>query len=383
MRLAHAVAALACSALAACLGLAPMGPMPAAAGSGSGSASAPKVSWHRVMSPGDVSREPPAAGAYRIHLIDVGTGLSILIQGHDFAMLYDAGSNDRDETPLRVLAYLAAALGPSGDDLCVERGAPPPTGRVALPNVVLSHPHFDHGSAMDLVIHCYDVANLWDSGRVTDTAFYRDLIAAVARSTATTYHTASEVPTDHVHSVKGLESTIARWERFGEGDVVALGDGARFTILHAEGKKLPDPNQNSIVLAVQLGTTRLLLVGDALSGERHAPSAAPGEVEAFLLEQHAAALRADILQVGHHGSKTSSRHAFLAAVQPSLALVSSGPKEYGHTVLPDAEVIDELRNDGATVLRTDDHDAHCELAQRIGGATGPGGCDSYIIEVQP
>ncbi|MEO6773382.1 MAG: MBL fold metallo-hydrolase [Kofleriaceae bacterium] len=335
------------------------------------------------MSPEDVSREPPAAGAYRIHLIDVGTGLSILVQGHDFAMLYDAGSNDHDETPLRVLAYLAAVLGPSGDDLCVERGAPLPTTRVALANVVLSHPHFDHGSAMDLVVHCYDVANLWDSGRVTDTVFYRDLIAAVARSPATTYHTASEVPADHVQSVKGLESTITRWERFGEGDVVPLGAGARFTILHAEGKKLRDPNQNSIVLAVQLGATRLLLVGDAESGERRAPSAAPGGVEEFLLEQHATELRAEILQVGHHGSKTSSRHAFIAAVRPSLALVSSGPKHYGPTVLPDAEVIDELHRDGATVLRTDDHDARCELPRRIGGATGAGGCDSYIIDIRP
>ena len=358
-------------------------PPPVAPGSGSGASSPPAVTWRRVRAPSDVPRDPPAAGAYRIHLIDVGTGLSILVQGHDFALLYDAGSNDRDETPLRILGYLAAALGPSGDDLCVEHGAPPPTGRVAIANVVLSHPHFDHASALDLVVHCYDVGTLWDSGRVNETAFYRDLVAAIARAPAMTYRTAVDVPADHVQSVKGLESTITRWERFTEGDVMSLGAGAHATILHADGKPYPDPNRNSVVLAVALGATRLLLVGDATSGARREPAAPVGDVEAVLLAEHAAALRADILQVGHHGSKTSSRRAFLAAVRPALALVSSGPKQYGHTVLPDADVLAELAAEGATILRTDEHDAACDLPARIGGEAGPGGCDSYIIDIAP
>jgi beta-lactamase superfamily II metal-dependent hydrolase len=73
-------------------------------------------------------------------MIDVGTGLAVLVRGADFALLYDAGTNDREEKPLRVLAYLRAALGASGDDLCVEQG--PPTGtRVTIDHVVLSHPH--------------------------------------------------------------------------------------------------------------------------------------------------------------------------------------------------------------------------------------------------
>jgi competence protein ComEC len=299
-------------------------------------------------------------------------------------MLYDAGSNDRDEKPIRVVAYLAAALGPSGDETCVDDGRPAPTRRIGIANVVLSHPHFDHASAMSLVVHCYDVANLWDSGRVNDAVFYRELVAGIAGSAATTYHTAADVPADHVMRVKGSEAKIGRWEHFSDGDRVELGAGARFTILHAEAKKLPDPNQNSVVIAVELGGARLLLVGDSESGERRDPSDPPGDVEQFLLEHHAAELHADILQVGHHGSKTSSRHAFIIAVHPSLALVSSGPKVYGHTVLPDHEVIEELGKDGATVLRTDEHDGSCpNTGHRIGGDSGPGGCDSYIITIGP
>jgi hypothetical protein len=73
--------------------------------------------------------------------------------------------------------------------------------------------------------------------------------------------------------------------------------------------------------------------------------------------------------------ETSSRHAFITVVHASLALVSSGPRVYGHTVLPDHEVIEELTADGATVLRTDEHDRECR--------GGPGGCDNYVITVAP
>ena len=346
-------------------------------------AGGPAITWRRVESADDVPRTPPPPGTFRIHLIDVGTGLAILVQGHAFNLLYDAGTNDPAEKPLRVLDYLALAIGPSGDDLCVDDGAPVPSARLPLDHVVLSHPHFDHGSALDLVVHCYDVANVWDSGRVNNAVFYRDFLTAVASSPTVHYHTAASVPVDQVVGVKGAEIRIARWERFSEGDSVALGDAAVFTILHADPKPVRDANQNSIVLAVDLGGARLLLVGDAESGARKDPREAPGDVERFLLDHHATAVHADILQVGHHGSKTSSRHAFLAAVMPRLALVSSGPRRYGKVTLPDPEVIAELGRLGARVLRTDEHDAACQLTHRIGGDHGPGGCDSFVITIEP
>lgn len=340
------------------------------------------IAWQRVRSPADVP-PPPPPGSYRLHLIDVGTGLAILVQGHDFALLYDGGSNDRDEHPLRVVAYLAAALGSSGDDLCVAPGQPAPRARVPLAHVVLSHPHFDHASALDLVVHCYDVGDFWDAGRVNEAAFYRDLIAAIARAAATTYHTAADVPPDHAVDVKGTRARIAHWQRFSEGDTVALDAGARFTILHADGKRVPDPNQNSIVLALTLGGARVLLVGDAGSGERRDPSYGLGETEQFLVDHHAGELASDVLQVGHHGSKTSSRAAFVAAVHPQLALISSGPKVYGHTVLPDREIVDALQAGGARVIRTDTHDGGCPDVIRIGGDDGPGGCDTVVFTITP
>jgi competence protein ComEC len=343
----------------------------------------PKITWKKVESIDDVPRTPPEAGTYRVHMIDVGTGLAILVQGHDWNLLYDGGTNDPAEKPLRVVSYLATVLGPSGDDLCVGKNENAPTTRVKLDHVVLSHPHLDHGSALDLVVHCFDVANVWDSGRINDAVFYRDFLESVGRSRTVIYHTAADVPTDHVVGVKGTEIKIGRWERFSEGDTITLGDGATFTILHADAKQKSDPNQNSVVLAVVLGGARLLLVGDAESGAREDPSEAVGDVEQFLIEQHAAQIKADILQVGHHGSLTSSRHGFLDVVKPKLALVSAGPKKYGKVTLPDAAVLQELQRMGAEVLRTDEHDAACPMSKRIGGDSGPGGCDTYVITIAP
>jgi len=345
---------------------------------------APTITWKKVETAADLPAAP-APGSYQIHLIDVGTGLALLVRGADFALLYDAGTNDRDERPMRVGAYLAAVLGPSGDDLCVPAGTPAPIGRVPIDHVVLSHPHLDHASALDLVVHCYDVATFWDAGLVNETVFYRELLAAIARSAATRYRTAASVPDDRAQHVKGLAIAMPRWERFSEGDTVPLGAGARFTILHADPKVKGDPNQASVVVAVELGGVRLLLVGDAESGPRKDPSYPPGDVEEFLIAQHAPALRADILQVGHHGSKTSSRRAFLEAVRPRLALISSGPKQYGRgeqaVRLPDREVLEELARLGTTVLRTDERDDACPVVGRIGGDAGPGGCDSWVITI--
>jgi competence protein ComEC len=262
--------------------------------------------------------------------------------------------------------------------------APAPSSRRAIDHVVLSHPHLDHASALDLVIHCYDTPHFWDAGHINHTVFYRELLAGIAAKPAITYHTAAEVPADSGVEVKGLAIKMPRWQRFSEGDTVILGEAAQFTILHANGKGGSDPNQSSVVLALELGGARILLVGDAESGARKDPTYPVGDVEEHLIDHHAKAIRADILQVGHHGSKTSSRRGFLEAVRPKLALVSSGPKQYSRTTLPDPEVLEELGRVGATVLRTDEHDRDgCPVSGRIGGDRGPGGCDSWVITIAP
>ncbi len=73
--------------------------------------------------------------------------------------------------------------------------------------------------------------------------------------------------------------------------------------------------------------------------------------EGWLLDHARSDLHADVLKVGHHGSSTSSTDEFLAAVNPSLAIISVGADNlYGH---PSADVLASLGRVGAQTLRTD------------------------------
>jgi competence protein ComEC len=101
-----------------------------------------------------------------------------------------------------------------------------------------------------------------------------------------------------------------------------------------------DPNNNSLVLRVDVGGRRLLLAGDAMVEEQADLLAALG----------ADGLRADVLKLPHHGSHYQDVD-FLAAVHPAVALVSVGVgNPYGH---PNLAMLDLLRREGTTVLRTD------------------------------
>ena len=63
-----------------------------------------------------------AQGPYRVHVIDVATGLAIFVEGPGFTLLYDAGSNDdsRGGANNRVVAYLAK-IRPEARRLIVDR----------------------------------------------------------------------------------------------------------------------------------------------------------------------------------------------------------------------------------------------------------------------
>jgi len=368
-----------------------------------GPSSGAGIVFRPVSAVAQVPHAPPAPGAYRVHLIDVGTGLSVLVQGHDFTLLFDGGSNDDlagisgGQDGDRLVAYLFAALGPSGPPDCVPKGDPPPpqadNPQLPIQHVVLSHPHRDHAALLKDVLHCYAVANVWESGAVNPEAFYEDFVRTVAADPDVTYHTATAMPADRTVPFPDggvLFPASVTWTTFAEGTQQALGSGAHFTVLHVDptlqpSAGSPDYNFNSVVLRVDLGSRSLLLTGDTTTGVRQAHTTPPTGAEQDLLAHHAPELHVDILQVAHHGSKTSTRAAFLAAVAPQIALIGAGPKQYGSVVLPDAEVVDALDAAGIKVLRTDDSDQiGCPTADRIGrDDSTPGGCDNWVLDIAP
>jgi hypothetical protein len=72
-------------------------------------------------------------------------------------------------------------------------------------------------------------------------------------------------------------------------------------------------------------------------------------------ENNSETMRADVLKVGHHGSKNSATTEFLAAVQPQFGIISAGEDNpYGH---PSPELLDRLQNAGVRILRTDQNGA--------------------------
>lgn len=321
-----------------------------------------------------------APPAYRLHLIDVGTGLAVFVEGPGFTLLYDGGSNDDTArgSANRLLAYLHHAR----PDL------------LKIDHVILSHPHRDHVELLPDILASYQIGNVWDSGRPNLICSYRAFLRTI-RDRQIPYHDADGAAGPHSipfgqkacygHTEPAEQMVIPHAAHITTMMPIALGESAKMTFLHADASEQESFNENSLVLALDLGSSRVLFMGDAEAGGRRDPSNAPSpnSIEGTLLACCAAQLRTDILVVGHHGSKTSSRKAFIDATSAYIFLVSAGPTRYATLTLPDREIIDELKEKG-TVYRTDADDAACGVnPAKIGSDNDhqPGGCDNLIVTI--
>ena len=117
--------------------------------------------------------------------------------------------------------------------------------------------------------------------------------------------------------------------------------GARLEILSPPPGFSPAKpgNNDSLALRITYGTNSFLLTGDLES-----------PMERLLLAD-GRPLHADVLKVGHHGSKTSTSPDFLEAVAPSIAIISAGfENSFGH---PHPTVLARLAHRHSAILRTD------------------------------
>lgn len=325
------------------------------------------------------ANEKSNAPKFVVHVADVGTGLAMYVEGEDFSLVYDAGSNDDK------------AIGEDNRFVRYLHKVTPDLKRID--HVVLSHPHTDHVELLADVISYYEVSHVWDSGAVNPVCGYRRFLAAVAESPTATYHSGAKAEgerrIDFGKSVCKLPPTqkLAHGAQIREGAPIKLGKRASMTFLHVDGQVHGTAfNENSLVALLDLDGTRVLLMGDAEAGGRKDPSTPPNakSVEGYVLEHYREEIDADILVAGHHGSMSSSRSAFVEAVSPKLSIISSGPMKYSSVTLPDAEVVTELEAAG-TVMRTDADDSACATnAGKIGTDDDgkPGGCDNIQIQIQ-
>ncbi|HEY4013140.1 MAG TPA: DNA internalization-related competence protein ComEC/Rec2 [Polyangiaceae bacterium] len=244
-------------------------------------------------------------GVLRASFLDVGQGDSALVDLPDGeAMLVDGGG--LVGSPLDVGTRVVAP------ELRARR-------RRDLALVVLSHPHPDHFSGLATGLDAVHIGVVWDTGQGEAEhvgGAYAAFLAAVR---------ARGVPVLHPPELCGSHA-------IGGARVDVVGPCPDFSSDRG-------PNDNSLVLRVTYGRRSMLFVGDA---ER--------EEETWMLAR-GAMLRADVLKVGHHGSRTSSSPAFLDAVSPLAAVISVGSRNrFGH---PSAITLAGLAARGTRVWRTD------------------------------
>ncbi len=134
-------------------------------------------------------------------------------------------------------------------------------------------------------------------------------------------------------------------------------DGIQFEMLHPSPGRRESENNASCVLRISNDRGTILLTGDVeLAAER------------YLLASAKQKLRADLLVVPHHGSKTSSSKEFIAAVAPRLALFPVGYRNrFG---LPRQEIVDRYTETGA-VLMFSGYDGAIELVLGEDGLSDP------------
>jgi competence protein ComEC len=117
-------------------------------------------------------------------------------------------------------------------------------------------------------------------------------------------------------------------------------DGVTFQVLSPDSGWLAwqeDVNEESVVLLVTYGATRLLFMGDAGLPVEDRLRGRVGRV--------------DLLKVGHHGSRTATSDAWLDELAPREAVISVGARNtYGH---PAPSVLARLVQHQVTTRRTD------------------------------
>lgn len=236
---------------------------------------------------------PEARENLTVHFLDVGQGDSILVEYENKAMLIDAGESDQGEV---VSDYL------HNQEIST------------LDYVVATHPHSDHIGGMNNILNNFQVKHFVDSGYPHTSKTYEDMLTTIDKK---------NIP----------------FETPKRGDKIDFASGIGVEVLNPGSSYFTDDlNQNSVVLKVTDNKVSFLLMGDA------------GIEAEDSIMQAGYNVDADILKVGHHGSRTASGASFISSVSPEISVIEVGAgNDYGH---PNSEVRNRLQK-VSKLYRTD------------------------------
>ena len=230
-------------------------------------------------------------GHAAVRFLDVGQGDCTLVTHGGRAVLVDAGPGNASDAT----AELVHAYAPKIDAFFV------------------THPHEDHMGGAAEVLSRSRVGTLYLGPGESGERFYENALAG-----------AGERGTGIVRL---------------EGPSVFVFGDITVEVLDTFGCPWDDLNDASLTLRVTVDGLSVLIGGDA------------GEAEETWLVEHGCDLRADILQINHHGSASSTTERFLDCVSPRIAVISCGKNnDYGH---PTGAVLERLEIRGIAVRRTD------------------------------
>lgn len=248
----------------------------------------------------------------RVTFLDVGAGDAIVVQvpGGQTLLIDGGGTYDgRFDTGRQIVA-------PFLWQQYVRR----------LDFMALTHMHPDHARGLVSVLRLFPTRQVLTNGSAVTAGYVQELLEAGQRWGS-------------VHQTALAGPRQWQWERL---QMQLLAPPAAHEVSAATWQPRNE-NDRSLVLRLQYGTVRLLLTGDIEQA-----------TERWLLSQ-GGALRADILKVPHHGSKTSTSSAFVAQVQPRVGIISTGAHNpFGH---PHPQVLNVLAQHGVVVWRTDQQGA--------------------------
>ncbi len=187
-------------------------------------------------------------------------------------------------------------------------------GVTSFDYVVATHPHSDHIGGMSVILNSFPISHFIDSGYPYSSKTYENMLSTI--------------------DSKNIPFTVVK-----KGDKIDFAPGIDVQVLNPGSSYFSDdPNENSVVLKVTDGSVSFLLMGDAgIEAEK-------------AIMQDGYDVNADILKVGHHGSRTASDASFISAVSPAISVIEVGEgNEYGH---PHSERLQTLQK-VSTVYRTD------------------------------
>lgn len=236
----------------------------------------------------------------RISVIDVGNGDAILVEAPaGMRMLIDGGGFHTGDFDIGKSILTPILLSKK---------------ILTLDYVINTHPHGDHLGGIPAVVRDFTVKNFSTGSYFISQVKFVDLLKLLRE--------------------KGIPLTT--WKR---GDKFSLKKGLQLVVLNPDHEAGKDNlNNASLVMRIEYENFSILFAGDIGS-----------DMEERLVMM-GNDLKADVLKIPHHGSKHSSSHEFIAAVQPKIAVLSAGK---GLPGIPSQEALKRYETFSIPVLRTD------------------------------